>query len=139
MNKDEFIKKWINTFASRLTFEQYEKYVDNAYIWHVFSFGLIDKNDYLEDDEARRAFDAADKTDAMYFLLFEDEPCTKKLPEKFNTADKIENSELTYVDCVCAGTPIYMEFYVVSKDFSWTYIVTHEDLCGPYFMNIKQM
>ena len=27
------------------------------------------------------------------------------------------------------------EFYVVAKDYSWTYIKTHEgDLCGPYFM-----
>ena len=27
------------------------------------------------------------------------------------------------------------EIYVVSKDFTWTYIKTHEhDLCGPYFM-----
>jgi len=28
--------------------------------------------------------------------------------------------------------------YVVAKDYSWTYIKTHEnDLCGPYFMRIK--
>ena len=28
-----------------------------------------------------------------------------------------------------------IEFYVIGKDFSWCYIVTHErDGCGPYFI-----
>ncbi len=33
----------------------------------------------------------------------------------------------------------YDEFYVVGKDFKWTYIVTHEtDMgFGPYFMSLK--
>ena len=138
MNKEEFIKKWLKTFAPKLTPEQYEEYIEDQYIWHTFSWELMDKNDYLEDDDARCAYDAADKTDAMYLLLFEDEPCTKKLPEIFDTAYKIEHSGLTYVDCAEEGTPIYMEFYVVGKDFSWTYIVTHENgMLGPYFVKAK--
>ena len=28
----------------------------------------------------------------------------------------------------------FVEIYVVGKDFKWTYIKTHEDMCGPYFM-----
>lgn len=27
-----------------------------------------------------------------------------------------------------------VEVYVVGKDFKWTYIKTHENMCGPYFM-----
>ena len=44
-----------------------------------------------------------------------------KLSLKFDTAEKID-LELN-------------EFYVVAKDYSWTYIKTHEgDSCGPYFL-----
>ncbi|MBT2723991.1 DUF4275 family protein [Bacillus sp. ISL-46] len=25
------------------------------------------------------------------------------------------------------------DVYVVDKDFTWTYILTHEYFCGPYF------
>ena len=43
------------------------------------------------------------------------------LSPQFDTAEKID-TELT-------------EFYVVSQDYSWIYIKTHEnDLCGPYFL-----
>lgn len=27
----------------------------------------------------------------------------------------------------------FTECYVVSKDKTWTFIKTHEDMCGPYF------
>ena len=26
-----------------------------------------------------------------------------------------------------------VDVYVVAKDFSWTYVQTHEDSCGPYY------
>ena len=29
-----------------------------------------------------------------------------------------------------------IEIYVVAPDFSWTYIKTHESMCGPYFMKL---
>ena len=46
---------------------------------------------------------------------------TDKLSAQYDTAEKID-TELS-------------EFYVVAKDYSWTYIKTHEgDLCGPYFL-----
>jgi hypothetical protein len=46
---------------------------------------------------------------------------TDKLSPQYDTAEKIDES-LT-------------EFYVVAKDYSWTYIKTHEgDSCGPYFL-----
>jgi len=42
------------------------------------------------------------------------------LPARYNTAEKIDKW--------------IVEFYVVAKDYSLTYIKTHEcDLCGPYF------
>ena len=49
---------------------------------------------------------------------------TDKMLDEYNSSKEID-SKMT-------------ELYVVAKDYSWTYIKTHEnDLCGPYFMRIK--
>ena len=29
------------------------------------------------------------------------------------------------------------DIYVVDKEFTWTYVNTHERSCGPYFSKIK--
>ena len=51
---------------------------------------------------------------------FEDDE-TKKLTTKLSTAKALD--EMT-------------EIYVIDSDFSWTYIKTHESMCGPYFMKL---
>lgn len=53
---------------------------------------------------------------------------TIPLTEEFYNADKLETSDGEH-----------SEFYIVGKDFAWTYIVTHEIGMGlgPYFMSIK--
>ena len=52
-------------------------------------------------------------------MSFIDDP--KELTAKLNTANALD--EMT-------------EIYVVAPDFSWTYIKTHESMCGPYFMKL---
>lgn len=122
--KHPFFARWLQEFAPELTDYQYSKYILRQYIWHAFSFDIIPKEKYLEGDEARAAYDRANKDGAVCLQLdFEDTPTA--LTEEFDTAKKIE---------------WYCEFCVVGKDFSWTYIVTHEtDIgIGPYFMEIKK-
>lgn len=121
--KNDFFARWLKEFATDLTDKQYRKYIHKQYIWHAFSYNIIPKEKYLEGDSARQAYDKANKDGAISLQLdFEDKPTA--LTEEFDTAKKIED---------------YDEFYVVGKDFSWTYIVTHEtDIgIGPYFMQIK--
>lgn len=115
-----FKKRWLNHFASGVSKKDIEKYVVSTgdYIWHVFSWKLLPEDAYLVGDEARRAYDAADKKDAIYIDAFGDGVC-KTLEEKYEKAASLE---------------AFTEVYVVGKDFSWTYIKTHEeDFCGPYF------
>ena len=110
----------MNHFASGISKEDIKKYVVSTgnYIWHVFSWKLLPEETYLIGDEARRAYDAADKKDAMYIDAFGDGVC-KALDEKYEKAASLE---------------VLTEVYVAAKDFSWTYIKTHEeDFCGPYF------
>ena len=127
MNKKEFLDKWVCTFAPNITKSQYKKRIHNQYIWHAFSWNIIPKGTYLEGDEARNAYNDVNKDGAICLQLWFDE-FTTPLTEDFDSVDKIETPNGDYA-----------EFYVVGKDFAWTYIVTHETGMGlgPYFMKIK--
>ena len=86
-----------------------------------FSYELIPPEDFLVGDDARLAFDKQIKTNCICCDMFDKSRVYDNLPSDYDTAEKID-AEIT-------------EFYVVSKDYKWTYIKTHEDdFCGPYFM-----
>ena len=89
-------------------------------MWHVFSWEVLDKNVFLSGDSARQAYDQIDKHNALYIDWFGDDE-TKKLTAKLGIAKALD--EMT-------------ETYVIASDFSWTYIKTHEGMCGPYFMKL---
>lgn len=117
----DFEKEWLRVFAGCVSQEDIDHYVVDYgnYIWHVFSWELLDENSYLVGDAARAAFDAENKSDAIWYEPFEDAQNTDLRPEQFSAAMLDE----------------WTECYVMSKDRSWSYIVTHEgDLCGPYFI-----
>ena len=121
MTKQKFINQWLRHFAQGINKSQYEKYVKDQYIWHVFSWELIKPDGLLTGDAARRAYNQAVKTDCIFCDMFNNGGVTDKFSPQYDTAEKIDEN-LT-------------EFYVVAKDYSWTYIKTHEcDLCGPYFL-----
>ena len=122
MTRNEFYSAWLNHFANGITRENIEKYVVSTgnYLWHVFSWELLDKKVFLTGNSARKAYDQIDKHNALYIDWFEDAE-TKNLTAKLSTAIALD--EMT-------------EIYVVAPDFSWTYIKTHESMCGPYFMRL---
>ena len=121
MTKQKFINQWLRHFAQGINKSQYEKYVKDQYIWHVFSWKLIKPDGLLTGDAARRAYNQAVKTDCIFCDMYNNGGVTDKLSPQYDTAEKIDEN--------------MTEFYVVAKDYSWTYIKTHEcDLCGPYFL-----
>ena len=125
MTKQEFINQWLRHFAHGINKNQYEKYVKDQYIWHVFSWELIKPDGLLTGDAARRAYNQAMKTDCIFCDMYNNDGVTDKLSPQYDTAEKIDEN--------------MSEFYVVAKDYSWTYIKTHEcDLCGPYFLRNTQ-
>lgn len=119
MTKDEFYEKWLDTFGKDLSKSDIKKYVRSTgnYIWHVFSWGLLDNNRYLCGEDAKQAYNEINKQGAQYIEWFEDTQ-TKDITWDLNTAKALDQ---------------FLEIYVVAKDFSWTYIKTHERMCGPYF------
>lgn len=121
MTKQKFINQWLRHFAPELSKDQFEKYIKDQFIWHIFSWNLIAYDSLLVGNDARQAFNQVLKNDCICCDMFNGNGVTDKLSPQFDTAEKIDQ-ELS-------------EFYVVAKDYSWTYIKTHEnDACGPYFL-----
>ena len=122
MTKTEFYKKWLEHFAVGISKKDLNKYVISTgnYIWHTFSWELLDSNNFLEGEQAKAAYDKIDKHRAIYIEWFKDEK-THDITRNLNTAADLDKM---------------VEVYVVAPDFSWTYIKTHESMCGPYFMKL---
>lgn len=122
MTKSEFYSAWLSHFAKGVSKQNMEKYVISTgnFLWHVFSWELLDKKVFLSGDSAKQAYDQIDKRNALCIDWFEDDE-TKKLTPKLGTAKALEEMK---------------EIYVIASDFSWTYIKTHESECGPYFMKL---
>ena len=125
MTKQKFINQWLRHFAQGINKNQYEEYIKDQYIWHVFSWELIKPDGLLIGDAARQAYNDAMKTECIFCDTYNNGGVTDKLSPQYDTAEKIDEN--------------MTEFYVVAKDYSWTYIKTHEcDLCGPYFLRNTQ-
>ena len=123
MTKDEFYTKWLEAFASDISQSDIKKYVKATgnYLWHVFSWELLNNNQYLSGNEAKKTYDGIYKTGAFYIEWFKDRH-TKDLTWNFETANVLDE---------------FAEVYVVGKDFKWTYMKTHESMCGSYFLKLK--
>ena len=124
ITRKEFQERFLNAFAPNLTTRERKKFkIDwkgQGYLWHLFSNGLVP---CLVGEKAREAYDKANKIDAMeiqYDYGFGDD-FLLPMNSVYTTAQKID----------WYG---YTEFYIIGKDFSWCYVITHEeDLSGPYF------
>lgn len=87
-------------------------------LWHIFSY---DKVDSLKGKEAIEAFKRQQKR-TCYLFYQEDENAFVLGNSSFLTADDIINENKGTVDV-----------YIVGSNFKWTYVLTHENNCGPYF------
>ena len=122
MTKHEFYEKWLEHFAVGIPQNDIKKYVVSTgnYLWHTFSWNLLDDKTFFVGDKAKEAYNRIDKRGAIYIEWFEDEK-THDITWDLNTAEALDKM---------------IEVYVVASDFSWTYMKTHEGDCGPYFMKL---
>ncbi len=123
ITKNEFFFKWLENFASDIPEKDIKRYVEHFgnYIWHVFSWDLLDKKQYLIGEDAKKEYDKTDKKGAFYIEWFKDNH-TKDITWALNTAEALDD---------------FVEIYIVGKNFEWTYIKTHEHGLGPYFFRKK--
>lgn len=126
IKKEDFVEIFIEKFVPSMTSKELKKkkcYPPNhGYLWMICEHNLV-KN--LKGKEATIAYDNVDKTGAIEFQYdngFLGDDFSVPLSQENDSSEKIKKAGL-------------IEFYIIGKDFSWCYIVTHEpNGCGPYFI-----
>lgn len=118
-------KRWEDHFANHLRYEEKKLiYLLNnrgacGYLWHLFSYG---KKECLKEAQAIQAFHYEVKNICYVFYQHGDD------------AFILENaSGVTFKDLLNEE-----DVYVVDRDFNWTFVKTHESMCGPYFSRNDQ-
>ena len=118
----QLVQKWLDAFAASVPQDILRDHVLEScnLLWHTFTWG---EAACLEGEEAKRAFDTLDYTEAV---CFEDGYSRFGFP-------RIRNVR-TVGKMTAADLDKYTDIYITAPDFSWTYVHTHEDpFCGPYF------
>ena len=120
MDNRTIINKWLSAFGKNVEPYILRNHVTapRNFLWHIFTWGNVP---CLEGEPARKTFDELRYTEAIIFYDGRSNSIEgASFVGKFS-ADEIDRDENGDV-------------YVVAKDFSWTYVRTHETgLCGPYF------
>lgn len=114
-------KQWEDHFANHLSDKEkksiylYDEDGFCGYLWHLFSY---QKKNCLEQEQADHAFNKEAKQYCYVFYQHSDEVLVLEHASSLHADDFINEKDV----------------YVVDKDFTWTYVRTHETgWCGPYF------
>ena len=128
IDREQITAKWDAAIDSLVppARKQAEKYYTDQFRWHIFSFELLG---CASGEEAKKAFDSADKSELYLFFDYADE------------AYKVDNAYLltsSDIDAVWENSPLdYSDIYLFNPKEKWTYIKPHEEDCGPYFFAMK--
>lgn len=114
--------KWTKLFAASVSKEDRKKVYFEQYKWHLFSYKMLNA---LTDEEARSAFNAEPKNTVYLFWQHK------------NEAYLVENAHLFKAEDFDHDFIPFSDFYLFSPEGEWTYIHTHESICGPYFYKLK--
>ena len=120
LSDEALMEKWLFTFGKGVDKKKMEEHVTSYgnHLWHLFTWGEVP---CLKGEDAREAFDALQYEEAIRFY--------DGYAGHIEKASVIEKITAKAVDKDKAR-----DVYIVAKDFSWTYVRTHEEgWCGPYF------
>ncbi|NSL52173.1 DUF4275 family protein [Calidifontibacillus erzurumensis] len=117
---EEIIDLWDRTFAKDISEEVKKEIYYDQFKWHIFSY---EKKDCLKDDDARKAFDALPKE--KVYVMYQGLP----LIYLYTNANKVEAKVFDS----------QQDIYIFDTNFTWTYVRTHELMCGPYFYKVNEM
>ncbi len=119
MTDKKLVRRWLSVFEQNVPKEIMDNHVttDGNHMWHIFTWGNVP---CLEGDAARAAFDQLQDIEVIQFYGGYDCEIKRVSIRKKRTAKALDRER-------------YIDIYVVAKDFSWTYVHTHEPDFGPYF------
>lgn len=113
------IQQWDNVFARNVDDVVKEAIHYSEYKWHMFSY---EQQECLIHDAARAAFDAENKNEL--YVMYQHSPFI----QVFQNASTV----------VAADFDSEQDIYIFDREFTWTYVHTHESMCGPYLYKIEQ-
>ena len=120
MSEDELIKQWLKVFGHNVDKKLIKDHVTSHgnHLWHLFTWGEVP---CLQGDDAKAAFDDLQYEEAIRFY-----------DGYANHIEKV--CVINKVSAKSVDKDKASDVYIVAKDFSWTYVRTHEEgVCGPYF------
>ena len=122
-------ERWLDVFAADVSEKDLGKHIlsEGNFLWHLFSWKL---RPCLEGDAARQALAAAQGE--RYLFYYEHPPKGTPLIRAVTQ----EDLDALPVD---QGALPGADWYVVDKDFTWTYAQPHEEACGPYFCRLEEV
>ena len=115
--------RWLDVFADDVSEADLGRHVlsEGNYLWHLFSWNLVP---CLTGDAARQALAEAPGEKYLFYYEYP--------PEDMPLVRPVTAEELASLTADAGAVP-GGDWYVVDKDFTWTYVQTHEAECGPYF------
>lgn len=108
-------ERWLDAFAEGVSDADLGQHLlaKGSYLWHLFSFDLVP---HLAGDAATAAV-----PEGECWLFYMEYPPMSQAHVRTVTRDEIPS------------LPESLDWYLVDKDFTWTYAHSHEAGCGPYF------
>ncbi len=100
---------------------------EGNYLWHLFSWELVP----CLSGEAARAALAEASSGAEVYLFYSEYP-----PEGAPPVQPLTGALLASLPTDAGAIP-GSDWYLVDRDFTWTYANTHEESCCPYFRRIS--
>lgn len=113
-------KTWEETFCSHLLAEEKQEIYLDHFLWHLFSWK---KAECFTGDAAIKAFHLAPTEKFTVFYQFIDEAYLIENADGFRVEDLPYEQDHMY----------YGDLYVMDWFGRWTFVLTHEPACGPYF------
>lgn len=119
-------ERWLDAFAGAVSEADLGKYVlaDGNHLWHIFSQKLVP---CLEGEQARQALTDVSETE-FYLFYYEYPPQGTARVRPISKAESLAIPETPDR----AGS----NWYLVDREFHWTYVHTHGETCGPYFCRL---
>ncbi|EKQ52673.1 MULTISPECIES: DUF4275 family protein [unclassified Clostridium] len=110
--------QWINIFAKNIDISKI--YIEQ-HLWHVFSYKRLK---CFEKEEANKRFNEVRKK-SIYIFSDGSDMCYL-----LKNADNFTLEDIKFYK--------FNDIYITDEDFTWIYVVTHEDgWLGPYFYSVK--
>ncbi len=115
---EEIIDLWDKTFAQNISEVLKKEISYEQFKWHIFSY---EKQECLKKEVARKTFDSLSKE--QFYVMYQG----SSIIFLYTNANEVISRDFD----------TQQDIYIFDKNFTWTYVHTHESICGPYLYKIN--